>query len=578
MPRAGRTGVEAGFLGAGMRVEDEKMTERTQFPAAAGFEGVAFIAAAACLIWLAGGRPALAEEPKLEPAVVVRAIQPERQAAAVIDLFAGSRAANPAAALAAWRRATGNHDAIGKPLQAVAALFNPEMVSEWRAFDGARFDLAVEGARPGPLWALIAPKDDGALAALITSLRLSGGADEPPILDPPIAVERLGGPGAALAARLSSATVFASHRDMLAAEIQRFRAGMADPPATDLFKPDDSGFAITLRPDRIAVDERVAPGLARVATTARGLGLVVTDGWFGLEADRLELELVSRFQSEGEGGADVKAPSELDPAWLAWFPERESAAAVAVVLGPGAEFWDGLFQVADAIDRAAPARAELAPLRSRLTFLALARGVRLEADLWPLLRGASAGLLVEDGLMGRPRGIVVALHAADPQGARRILDRVVAPLAGAGRPKPVAEAAPGSEASPLVLGRVSGRPLEAVARGATVLVAWGEGALSRALQSAETPEKSVAALLDKETGDDRPVNRFGVIQAGRAALALGAWGPNSPFAAALVSASPVVWRGGWRDGLAWDSARWPNLRGLVARFLERIPQEPFEAP
>lgn len=527
---------------------------------------------AACLTW---GRPALAEEPELEPAVVVRAIRPERQAAAVIDLFAGSRAASPAAALAAWRRATGDHEAFGKTLQAVVALFNPEMVPEWRSLDGAEFDLAVDRSGPGLLWGLVAPGDDGAIAAAITSLRLSGGSDEPPILEnPPVAVERLGETNGAVAARLAAATVFASRRDMLIAEIERFRKGEPSPAPPPLFQADDSGLAITLRPDRLAVDERTAPGLARLATVARTLGLVAADGKVGLEGDRLALEFASNLQPRGERAAGVEPSPAVDPSWLAWFPERESAAAAAAVLGPGAEFWDGFLSLADAIDRASPSRADLAPLRTRLTFLALARGVRLEADLWPLLRGASAGVLVEEGRMGRLRGVVVALHAADPAAARRILDRVVAPLAtGAGAEKPK----PADEAAPLALGRVSGQPLEAVARGATVLVAWGENALGRALQSAEAPEESVAALY-KKAGDDRATNRFAAVQPGKAALALGAWGPNSPFAAALVGASPVIWRGGWSDGLAWDAAHWPDLRPLVARFLEQIPQEPFQTP
>jgi len=550
----------------------KKMAERTQFPARGGFRILAFIASAAFgLVWLFGGRGVGAEAPKLEPALVVRAIHPDRQAAAVIDLFDGSRAANPAAAMAAWRRATGRHDAIGKTLQAVAALFNPMMVPEWRPLHGARFDLATGD---GLAWGVAVPNDDGAIAALVTSLRLSGGADEPPILDPPIAVKRLGESGAALAARLPGALAFAGRRDMLIAEVARLRAGEIDPSPTAPFGSLDSGFRLSLHPDRLAIDDQTDPRLARLATAARAVGLTATDGMLGLRGGRLELELVSRFERDGTNEANSPA---LDPSWLAWFPERETGAAVAVVLGPGAEFWDGLFMVADAIDRADPARADLAPLRTRLNFLGLARGVRLEADLWPQLRGASLGLLIDEGPPGKLGGAIVALHAADAQAARRILDRVVSPLAalaGSGASKPDAEP------SPVALGRVSGRPLEAVARGSTVLIAWGEGALARVLQSAETPNESVAALLKRkdDASDGRSINRFAAVWPGRTASALGAWGPNSPFAAALADGSPVVWRGGWDGDLAWDAIRWPELRGVVARFLERIPQAPFETP
>lgn len=500
----------------------------------------------------------------------------------MINLFKGSGAASPAEAMAAWRRATGEHEAVGKPLQAVAAIFNPAMVREWRALDGARLDLAVEGARPGPLWGFVAPRDDGAIASVITALRLSGGADEPPILDPPIAVERLGETNGALAARLSGAAVFANHRDMLAAEIQRLRAGPADPAPPALFKPDDSGFAITMRPDRVVVDPRVAPGLDRLAATARGFGLVAAHGKLGLDGDRLRLVVVSQFEPQGEGVAPGESAPALDPSWLAWFPERQTAAAAAIALGTGAEFWDGLFQVADAIDRAERTRADLAPLRTRLNFLGLARGVRLEADLWPLLRGASVGALIDEAAPAELRGAVVALHAANPESARRILDRVVSPLAslaGGVAPKVQGEAAGAAEA-PRPLGRISGRPLEAIVKDSTVLVGWGDGALTRSLQSAEKPDESLAALLKKkERGDDgRALHRFGVVWPDRAALALGAVGPHSPLAAALTGAAPVVWRGGWSGAEACDAAEWPELRGVVARFLEQIPQAPFETP
>jgi|GEM_PF-1061237 len=564
----------------------KKTAERTQFPARVGARAVVFVALAAFgLVFPIGARGGLAEEPQLEPALVVRVIHPDRQASAVIELFAGSKAAHPAAAMAAWRRATGRHDAIGKPLQAVAALFNPEMVPEWRSLHGARFALAADGEGDGLAWSFTAPNDDGAIAALIAAFRLSGGADDPPILDPPIAVKRLGESGSALASRVPEAAVFADRRDMLIAEIARLQAGEVDPNAPAPFGPEGSGLHLSLHPGLLAIDDQADSRIARFARAARAVGLTATEGTLGLNGDRLEIDLVSRFQADGAEVADASAPPALDPSWLAWFPERESAAAMAVVLGPGAEFWEGLFQVADAIDRADPARAELAPLRTRLNFLALARGVRLEADLWPLLHGASLGLLINEGTPDTLRGAVVALHAADPRSARRILDRVVAPfasMAGSAAPRPAAEtgAEPDAEAPLIMFGRVSGRPLEAVARGSSVLVGWGEGALARALQSAEKPDESVAALLEgrEPVSDGRPATRFGAVWPGRTASALGAWGPNSPFAAALADGSPMIWRGGWDSNRAWDAIRWPELRGLVARFLERIPQEPFEIP
>src|SRR6516165_5383798 len=53
--------------------------------------------------------------PEVE-ALVVRLVHPERQAAAWIRLCEGARAHHPAWALAAWKRASGNPDVLGKPL------------------------------------------------------------------------------------------------------------------------------------------------------------------------------------------------------------------------------------------------------------------------------------------------------------------------------------------------------------------------------------------------------------------------------------------------------------------------------
>src|SRR5438477_7441967 len=78
-------------------------------------------------------RAAGAEPPR--PAVTVRLVGPDRQGAQVLDWFRGARAPHPAAALAAWRRATGRH--LSKAREAAIAAFNPEMVRELRVLDGA---------------------------------------------------------------------------------------------------------------------------------------------------------------------------------------------------------------------------------------------------------------------------------------------------------------------------------------------------------------------------------------------------------------------------------------------------------
>ena len=105
-----------------------------------------------------------------------------------------------------------------------------------------------------------------------------------------------------------------------------------------------------------------------------------------------ELEL---GQSVSSPGPDAPA---IDPAWLKWVPADEAAAFASIALGRGPAFWDGVFAAADRVDRVDPARANLAPLRTRVNLLAAAAGARLEADLWPHLRGMTFALLTD------PRG------------------------------------------------------------------------------------------------------------------------------------------------------------------------------
>ena len=74
---------------------------------------------------------------------------------------------------------------------------------------------------------------------------------------------------------------------------------------------------------------------------------------------------------------------------------RERPGAISLAFEPGQAYWDSAFALADRVEKTDPARAELAPLRARINLLAGAAGARLEADLWPHLRGLTTGLLGE---------------------------------------------------------------------------------------------------------------------------------------------------------------------------------------
>ena len=124
---------------------------------------------------------------------------------------------------------------------------------------------------------------------------------------------------------------------------------------------------------------------------------------------------------------------------MSWIPADEAAAFASIALGRGPAYWDVLFAAADRVDRDDPARANLAPLRTRVNLLAAAAGARLEADLWPHLRGMTFALLVDPRGPSRPERALIALHIDEETAARRIADEVLPRLAGlaGGLKKPV---------------------------------------------------------------------------------------------------------------------------------------------
>ena len=111
------------------------------------------------------------------PALTIRILHPDLQGASVIRLFEGSRAANPAEALAAWRHATTTMG-LGKRREALISVFNPAMVRELKIFEGARFNFRVDPESGAMRWQAVMPEDDGTLAALATAVALTDGSTE----------------------------------------------------------------------------------------------------------------------------------------------------------------------------------------------------------------------------------------------------------------------------------------------------------------------------------------------------------------------------------------------------------------
>ena len=177
--------------------------------------------------------------PPDRPALTIRLVRPRAQWERLIALFEGSRAPNPAAALAGYRRAKGGDSGLGKAVDAAIASINPGMAAEMATLDDATLGLAVtpEGR---VAWNVVVPRDDGTFAAFATATVLTDGAAEAPLDGLP--VDRLGPKAdASLAARAPGGFLLASSREALGAALRRSREPLP--------KPDvDSGWLLHLDP------------------------------------------------------------------------------------------------------------------------------------------------------------------------------------------------------------------------------------------------------------------------------------------------------------------------------------------
>jgi len=499
---------------------------------------------------LMSAAPARAVEPPEaapRPAVTIRLVGPDRQLDRFLALFQGAKAPSPAAALAGWKRtpAAVGPGALTKRGEAIIALGNPAMVRELRTLDGTEVAIGFDDAGRAR-WSATVPADDGTFAALATALALSGGGAEEAI--GPARVDRLGPPGSALMARVGATVIAAGTRPDLRAALDRLPL---EPPAP--------GPGLRFRLDPAALGTAGPQPRGRLAAALRALGCREIRGDAGLDGESVALIVTGRWPDRPAGGRP------LDPAWLDWFPTDRTLAAVALALDPRPEAWDAAFAAADRIEKADPARAHLAPLRSRLNLLALAAGVRPEADLWPHLLGVSAAATAEPS--GPVDGVLVALHLDGEAAAVRFADRVLPRLAARFRLDARDADAPPDPAGTRRLGRFGGRPLAVARRGATVLVGWGDATLPAAF---EAHDHHVSHRLGEVFRLTRGLRRAGAFWPGR----LPGLPADSPLGFAL-GVTPVFWSGVGDGSATRDKVGWEGLRvGAIRRFLERLPMDP----
>lgn len=453
------------------------------------------------------------------PALVVRPIRPDGQLEQLLALFEGAKAPHPAAALSAWRRATGRHDGLSKAAQAGVAALNPEMIAELRTLDSAEMDFWLEGDQVR--WCSLMPRDDGTLAAVATALALTDGQAEPPLDG--AAVDRLGPPGAPLMARTPKGGVaLAGDLATLALALDRMgRPAEFDAPA------GQSGWWLSLVPERVGPD---APGWARqVAAALTGLGCRQARALARIDGDSLVVDLATTHPPATSGG-----PS-LDPRWLEVIPSENVVAAVAAAVDPAS--LDRIFRAAEGVEKADPARAGAGPLRARLGLAARAAGATIERDLWPNLQGWTAWATADAA--GRIDGAGLVLHARDTWAAERILSRVAEPICA----------------------RLAARvALSRQRDDTTVQIAWGLAAPGGGAHGS-------AATALRAGWTEAPPGRAGGFWPHRLAPRL----TNEPTAAALREAPPMVWYGSEGVEAGHDTIRWTGLAGMVRRYLDRLP-------
>jgi hypothetical protein len=465
------------------------------------------------------------------PAITVRLVHPREQGERLLKLFEGAKAPHPAAALAGYKRARGGDTGLGKPLDAAISALNPGMIAELGTLDDATFALGWNSTGKAA-WSAVVPHDDGTFAAFATAGVLTEGATDPPIDGLP--VDRLGPrPTATVVARAPGGFLLAGSRDDLAEALRRAKEPLPKAPI-------DSGWLVQIDPkglDRDGVPlrtRRLGVGLAK--QRAEGL-----DASIRIEGETLRAEVHVRYAAP-----PGFAKATIAPAWLDAIPAEGTLAAFAYALDPSPAAWNATFDLLDAVDRVDPARANLAPLRLRLNLLGSAAVIKPDVDLWPRLLGVS-GVVTADPA-GKVDGVLLTLHAKDEPSAKR-LETLTLPR--------IARAAlglkPNDPAAPTVL-QVRGKALAFGRQGQDVTVAWRDANLARAERT------SPDARLRGEVGTK--AQRFAAVWPGRL-KALG-----------LPDAPPVVWVGSFEGTTSLDTVRWPGLKAVVRRVLERMPFDP----
>ncbi len=490
--------------------------------------------------------------PPAPPAVVVRFQSPDLQLQRLISLFEGSRSSSPAAALAAWKNATQGKQSLSKAAEAGIAALNSRMVPELRTLESSELLIDFSPTDGNLAWSFCIPHDDGTISAFATATALTDGQSEPPL--GPATVDRLGPEGSAYMARSDEAVVLGGTRVDLArglAWILEARPGTV--------RETTPAIVSQINSQSLATSSSLI--VRRIGLALAGLEILQARNTLAIEDHRLQGRI-----EWNPGAVPRSLDCALNPEWSARLPGSASA-AFSMAIDPQAANWDRIFTILDQIEKADPQRAKLSPLRVRLNLLATAARLNPERDLWPKLRGVSGFLL---GTVESPRGAAMALHTTDEASAAVLREKFLPGLARTLRLPPIGVEISGG----LPLGMVSGRPLSIVPdTGTQVWIVWGEDAFTGLLQTRSDPSLSIVARgADRE--HLRDLSRVAWVWPQR----ISHFPEASPLLEALKPSPPIVWEGRSRGVEQWDRVSSGDLRPLIRRYLEVIPQEPARDP
>jgi hypothetical protein len=421
-----------------------------------------------------------------KPAILIHVRRPDLQLERLLHLFEGSPFSNPPAALAAWKskQQVTNSVSWGKPVEALIAALNPQMVGELRLLDKAEVRLGFQANSGNLRWNVKIPEDDGAFSALATAVSLTEGGFEPELDH--LQVQRLGAPGSPIVGRAPNALILASSRSDLRPSTSPVELTL--PEASTI----DSGWLWALDPKEVRISQDFR--IRRIAEILLGLGIVRVQGELTLQRDECRLQTRSRLADDPSS-----PPSSIDPAWFDLIPKANHAVVFAVALADSPAYRNALFEVVDRLEKVDPSHVQTASFRSRIYLMLSASGLNAESELWPKIRGVS-GFLAVDQSSGPECG-ALAIHTSDEKLAEKLVRTFGPRVAELNAPfQPDEQRRSIGLNTGLQRLAQLGSPIHLTQADKSVIVSWGESSEKQTSQARQDPGFSAGPEIRRHFG------------------------------------------------------------------------------